>query len=101
MKHSFACRSPQHELSRRRVLQTALGAAGLAAGLGDGLGESLLAAAVKKQKKQVLFLWLDGAMSQFESWDPKPGTQYGGPFRSIATSLPGVHVSELMPKMSL
>src|SRR4029079_375908 len=27
-----------------------------------------------------------------------PGTQFGGPFRSIATSVPGVRISELLPK---
>ncbi len=39
-------------------------------------------------------------MSQLESWDPKPNTQYGGPFRSISTSLPGVQISELMPNVA-
>ena len=38
-----------------------------------------------------------GGLSQLESWDPKPGTKTGGPTRSIATSVPGIHVSELLP----
>ncbi len=46
----------------------------------------------------MLFIWIDGGMSQLESWDPKPGTQFGGPFRAIPTSVPGVHVSELLPQ---
>lgn len=29
--------------------------------------------------------------------DDKPNTQFGGPFRSIPTSVPGLHVSELLP----
>ena len=37
-------------------------------------------------------------MSQLESWDPKPNTQFGGPFRSIPTAIPGYHISELMPR---
>ena len=36
-------------------------------------------------------------MSQLESWDPKPGTEFGGPFDAIPTSVPGIHVSELLP----
>ena len=36
-------------------------------------------------------------LSQLESWDPKPGTVYGGPFRAIPTSVPGIHISELLP----
>jgi arylsulfatase A-like enzyme len=38
-----------------------------------------------------------GGLSQLESWDPKPGTATGGPFRSIPTSVPGIHISELLP----
>jgi hypothetical protein len=39
-------------------------------------------------------------MSQLESWDPKPGTQFGGPFQAIQSSLSGIRISELMPKMA-
>ena len=42
-------------------------------------------------------IWLAGGASQLETWDPKPGTDTGGPFRSIETSVPGVRISELMP----
>ncbi len=52
---------------------------------------------LKKQRKQVLFVWLDGGMSQLESWDPKPNTTFGGPFRAISTSVPGTQISELLP----
>ncbi len=37
-------------------------------------------------------------LSQLESWDPKPGTATGGPFRAIPTSVPGIHISELLPQ---
>jgi hypothetical protein len=39
-----------------------------------------------------------GGLSQLESWDPKPGAATGGPFRSIATSVPGIRISELLPQ---
>ena len=61
--------------------------------LSSGIAEE-----VKRQAKQVLFIWLDGGISQYESWDPKPNTEFGGPFRAIPTSVPGIHVSELMPR---
>ena len=35
-----------------------------------------------------------------ETWDPKPGAPTGGPFRAIPTSVPGVHISELLPEMA-
>jgi hypothetical protein len=52
----------------------------------------------KRGQKHCILLWLCGAPSQFETWDPKPGRPTAGPFRSIPTRLPGVHVGELMPK---
>ena len=58
----------------------------------------VVAQQLANKEKQVCFVWIDGGMSQFESWDPKPKTTFGGPFRTISTSLPGVHVSELMPR---
>lgn len=99
MNSAFACRSAEHSLSRRRVLGALCGGVAGVAGL-DGVGPTLVADEVRRRDKQVLFVWLDGAMSQFESWDPKPGTQFGGPFQAIATRLPGVWISELMPRMA-
>lgn len=101
MQHPF-CQPREHLLSRRQLLGrsgTAL-AAGLGVGALGGLVQPLVAEELQKKQRQVLFIWIDGGMSQLESWDPKPGTQFGGPFRSIPTSLPGIHVSELMPKTS-
>src|SRR5688572_22096728 len=40
---------------------------------------------------------MHGGLSQLESWDPKPNTSTGGPFRAIPTSVPGLHISELLP----
>jgi hypothetical protein len=88
---SYACGGHDHALSRRRFL----GMAG-AAGLGSLLSPSV-ARAAKRRQRQVLFIWLDGGLSQLESWDPKPGTDFGGPFRAIPTSVPGTRISELWP----
>lgn len=52
----------------------------------------------KASGKKCILLWLCGAPSQFETWDPKPGTETGGPFGATSTNLPGVQVSALMPK---
>src|SRR6187549_2892869 len=89
------CTPWEHAVSRRRFLGAGAGALAMG-GLG-GLLSRAMAEEIKKKDKQVLFVWLDGGMSQLESWDPKPNTTFGGPFRSIPTSLPGVHVSELLP----
>src|SRR3569623_922298 len=90
------CKPWAHQLSRRRLLCAATGAAALW-GLGS-FAQPALADELQKRQKQVLFIWIDGGVSQLESWDPKPGTQFGGPFRDIATSVPDIRISELLPK---
>lgn len=97
MPNQSLCKPWQHQLSRRQLLGTSAGLALGSMGLG-GLVQSAVAKDLKKKQKQVLFIWIDGGMSQLESWDPKPGTQFGGPFRAIPTSVPGIHVSELLPR---
>ena len=94
MKNSPFCTSDEHRLSRRQWLGSVGG--GAAAILG-GLGAPAIAEQARKNGKQVLFIWLDGGMSQLESWDPKPNTQFGGPFRSIQTAVSGIRISELLP----
>ncbi len=96
MKYSHLCSPHEHQFSRRQILGAAAGAAG-AVGLGSLL-QPAVAEEIKKKQKQVLLVWIDGGMSQLESWDPKPNTLFGGPFRAIPTSVPGVHFSELLPK---
>ena len=97
MRCDYACHSAEHILSRRRFL------AGAAAGAGGLMGFSVLnqpaaARALSSAQKRVLMIFLHGGVSQLETWDPKPGTDTGGPFRAIPTSVPGVHISELLPK---
>jgi len=97
------CGSPEHSLDRRRFLGAlAGGAAAVAADMTvlDLLKSPVLAGELKKQQKRVILLWLAGGSSQLETWDPKPGASTGGPFRAISTSVPGIQISELMPKMA-
>jgi hypothetical protein len=83
------CTPTDHRLNRRAFLGTAA--------LG-GFATPAFAEALRKERRQVLFVWLDGGISQLESWDPKPNTIFGGPFRAIPTSVPGIHISELLPE---
>jgi uncharacterized protein (DUF1501 family) len=90
------CRPSEHALSRRAFLG---GLAGAGAGLTlGGLASPLAAEQLRKSDRQVLFIWLDGGISQLESWDPKPDTPFGGPFRAVPTSVKGTHFSELLPR---
>jgi uncharacterized protein (DUF1501 family) len=77
---------------------------GTAAGLGAGLStftHPVVAADLARRQRQMLVIWLAGGASQLETWDPKPKTDTGGPFRSIETSVPGVRISELLPRTAM
>ncbi|MCH7728062.1 MAG: DUF1501 domain-containing protein [Planctomycetes bacterium] len=96
MIHDPACNSAAHLVSRRSMLANMLaGAAGV--GIVSQLVHPTIASEIEAKNKQVLIFLLNGGLSQFESFDPKPKTDTGGPFRAIPTSVPGTHFCELMP----
>src|SRR5262249_51591315 len=95
MRCKYACNSAEHALSRRNFL-AGLGAGAVTLGFGD-LIQPAVAKTLARNDKRVLVVWLSGGVSQLETWDPKPGTNTGGPFQTIATSVPGVHICELLP----
>jgi hypothetical protein len=93
------CRTDEHVLHRRLFLKGLTGGALASATSFSGLFHNpLFAAQTAKAQKRCILLWLCGAPSQFETWDPKPGRPSSGPFGSIPTKIPGVHFSSLMPK---
>lgn len=88
-------------VSRRSVLRA--GALGLGAG-SLGLADLLRAEAASgrgRSHKAVIFVHLDGGPPQMDLIDPKPGApaEIRGEFGSIPTAIPGLHVSELMPRV--
>lgn len=102
MKHEPAagqCRTDEHALHRRLFLKGLAGGALASVSSFAGLFHNpVFAAETKRAQKRCILLWLCGAPSQFETWDPKPGRPSGGPFGSIPTRIPGIHFSSLMPK---
>lgn len=103
MQRTSFCGSAEHVVSRRGFLGTLAGA-GVAA-CADMTALQVLAAPeiageLRRNQKRCILLWLAGGASQLETFDPKPGAVTGGPFESIQTSVPGVRISELMPKLA-
>jgi hypothetical protein len=93
------CKTNEHALHRRLFLKGLAGGALASVTSFAGLFQNAaFAQATKRAQKHCILLWLCGAPSQFETWDPKPGRPSGGPFGSIPTRIPGVHFSSLMPK---
>lgn len=94
-------------VTRRDILQT-----GIASLLGAGLhqfGALNAISALDPSKvgvggkaKSIIMIFNCGAPSHIDMWDPKPdaGSEYSGIFRPIRTNVPGVHISELLPRMA-
>ncbi len=80
----------------------------LRAGMLGGLGLSLpaLLAADKKgitsNADSCIVLFLNGGPSHLDMWDMKPEAplEIRGPFRSIPTTVPGLHLSEHLPRLA-
>jgi hypothetical protein len=101
MKCTYPCYSSEHTVARRRFLAgMAATAAGATIGGLDFFARPAAAAQLKDDQKRVVLFNMHGGLSQLESWDPKPGTDTGGPFRAISTSVPGIQISELLPSVA-
>lgn len=98
-KIHYACGSNEHGMARRQFLGSAAAATGgvIAGGLGV-FSQPAIADQLRSEQKRIVVFNMHGGLSQLESWDPKPGTATGGPFLAIPTSVPGVHISELLPQ---
>ncbi|MGE3805481.1 MAG: DUF1501 domain-containing protein, partial [Gemmataceae bacterium] len=83
------------DLSRRDWFRWA-GAAALSAS--GWLGR--LAAAEARPPRSCILLWMNGGPSQIDTFDLKPGHANGGPFKEIATSVPGIKISEHLPGLA-
>jgi uncharacterized protein (DUF1501 family) len=87
-------------LSRRDWLK--LSAAGVSAVSLSGWFKVLAsrAAETRTKHKSCILLWMDGGPSHKDTFDLKPGTKNGGDFKPIATSVPGIQISEHFPKLA-
>src|SRR5580700_6349214 len=88
------------ELSRRQMFR--LAAAGVVGFSTSGWIEALAAdtASNPKRRKSCILLWMTGGPSQIDTFDPKPGHANGGEYKAIATSVPGISISEHLPLLA-
>ena len=80
---------------RRRFLQQFSAAAVAGLGLRSVLASQ--AEQLRRQGKSMILLWMQGGPSQFETLDPKPGRENGGPTEAIQTSVAGIQIAENFP----
>jgi hypothetical protein len=87
-------------LSRRDLMK--LAAFGIAGYSQSGWLESLAADAADhpQRRRACILLWMNGGPSQMDTFDLKPGHANGGTFREIPTSVPGIRISEHLPKIA-
>lgn len=87
-------------LSRRDCLQ--LSAAGVLTASMSGWLEALAsdAASHPQRRRACILLWMNGGPSQIDTFDLKPNHDNGGPFRETSTSVPGIRISEHLPRLA-
>jgi uncharacterized protein (DUF1501 family) len=56
----------------------------------------------KNRAKSVILVYLGGGLSHHDSFDPKPDApaEVRGNYKTIATSVSGLHVTEMLPRMA-
>jgi hypothetical protein len=97
---SFPTHLLPSRVSRRDWLR--LAAAGVAARSASGWIETLAAdtAAHPGRRRACILLWMFGGPSQTDTFDLKPGHENGGPYKPIGTAVPGLWISEHLPKIA-
>ena len=73
----------------------------------DRMGGNLFAAQTaplmrRKAAKSIIEIWIWGGPSHLETFDPKPkaGKAYNGDYGDIPTNVPGIRISEFLPKLA-
>jgi len=89
------------KLSRRDALK--LTAAGAAVGFSmSGWIERLAAQTADnpQRRRSCILLWMNGGPSQMDTFDLKPGHANGGTFSEIQTNVPGIRISQHLPRLA-
>ena len=98
--NDFTCRS---SLPSRRRLLTASGLSALGLFWADWIcAETSGSKGSRRKAKSVILIFNAGAPSHLDLWDMKPNAPENirGPFKPIATNVPGMYISELLPRLA-
>src|SRR5262245_30208669 len=91
--------------TRRELLKLAaagVGGASVSGWFGELAALAAVPDAARKRTKSCILLWMDGGPSHIETFDPKPDAPANirGDLGAIATSVPGIQVSEKFPQVA-
>lgn len=88
-----------HDHFSRRDFLAASAAFGLWFG-GAPLSARAAAKRGVERPKTLVTFWLAGGPSQLETWDPHPGTVFGGPTKAIDTTIKGAQIAATYPRLA-
>ena len=66
----------------------------------QGLFEEARAATTPGKAKHIIYLFMDGAMTHLDTFDPKVGVEEAGETKPIQTRVPGIQFGDRFPKLS-
>ncbi len=93
------CNTWDH-LSRRTLLRAAGGAAFLGPVARSLTAQHEQGDVDRGRPRSVILLWLDGGPSQWETFDPQPGSRSGGSVGRIRTSAAGIEIADTLPRLA-
>src|SRR6516165_12318197 len=87
-------------ISRRELMK--LSAAGVLGFSASNWLDILAARAQEGRRptKNCILLWMAGGPSHKDTFDLRPGTEQGGPYRQIQTNVNGIQISEYFPQFA-
>ena len=81
-------------LNRRNFVKTVATGAAVGGFLGWRDAVALKAQELRQQGRSCILMFMRGGPSQFETFDPKPGTSTGGPTEAIDTAVNGIRIAQ-------
>src|SRR5437870_3839099 len=101
-KAKGAAMRPVHESHSRRAFLRVGGLGALSLFWSDWLRADAAGITGRAKARSVILIFNSGAPSHLDLWDMKPDAPENvrGLFRPIATNVPGMHISELMPRLA-
>src|SRR5947199_2253808 len=87
-------------ISRRTFIRNVASGAAAMGLLGWKEAVTLHAEELRKRGMACILLFMRGGPSQFETFDPKPGTTIGGPTKAIDTAVSGIQIAEHWPNVA-
>src|SRR6516162_740375 len=95
-------------ITRREWLQVGysgllgIGLSSLLSGRAASASQPPRAESTGRKPRSVILVFLTGAASHLDTLDPKPDapSEVRGEFKTIATTVPGLHISEHLPRLA-